>query len=375
MAPRPSPSILLTGATGFIGGTVLHSLLTSPTLKSLNPTITCLLRGSDRAAKLTTTYGDRVKTILYDGLDDTEAATAAAAEHDVVVNTTLGYHLPSAQALIRGLALRKASLQGNQEQDGVWYVQTSGTSNVADRPISGKWVESKSKSEGGHELDDLASDVYTYEHDREVREGPYFQRTTELGVVDLGLSLGVKTVVIMSPTIYGVGTGLFNRLSYQVPSNVRAALHHGRPIVAGNGSGVWDHVHVEDLADLYILLVQLMLEKRGEGIPTGKRGILFSGNGRHSWREVAQGVADVLYEEGKIANREVQEASLAEVARVLTESTGQPLTEELVERGFSSNSLTVASVARKLGWKPTRGEDAWKKGFRDDVQAVLEAAK
>lgn len=55
----------------------------------------------------------------------------------------------------------------------------------------------------------------------------------------------------MSPAIYGVGTGLFNKVSVQVPAMVRMALMMGRSMVIGDGDGVWDHVHVEDTAALY----------------------------------------------------------------------------------------------------------------------------
>jgi hypothetical protein len=223
------PQILLTGATGFIGGSILTQLLNSSSPSLRNATITCVLRGEDRAAKLSYVYGERVRPLLYQGLDDIEATTAIAAQHDIIINTTLGYHVSSAQALIRGLAQRKASTG----QD-VWMIHTSGTSNLADQPISGAWVE----KEVGFEFDDANDDVYGYEQKREALD-PYLQRTTELSVVDTGLELGVNTLVIMSPTIYGIGTGLFNTTSMQIPSYIMAALTHGRAVVIGEGKGVW----------------------------------------------------------------------------------------------------------------------------------------
>ncbi|OCL09776.1 hypothetical protein AOQ84DRAFT_403640, partial [Glonium stellatum] len=139
----------------------------------------------------------------------------------------------------------------------------------------------------------------------------------------------------------------------------------------GGGGRVWDHVRVEDLAELYRVLVVEVLEKGGAGLPTGKEGVIFSGNGRHSWMEVAQGVADACYEEGKITDRRVESVGLAEGAKLLSSYLDQ-VDEEMVELGLSSNSRTVASVARRLGWKPTRGEEAWRKGFQENVKAVLE---
>ncbi|KAI6083162.1 NAD dependent epimerase/dehydratase family protein [Hypoxylon rubiginosum] len=367
MASASSPlQILLTGATGYIGGTILTQLLnsTSPALK--DATISCLVRGPDRVAKLTSAYGSRVRPILYKDIDDLEATVAAAAQHDLVINTTLGYHPSSGVALVRGLSQRKAATGRD-----VWLIFTSGTSNVGDRPVSKAWVEERAD----REFDDAADDVYAYEKDREVRDGLYLQRTAELAVVDAGLEFGVKTLVIMSPTIFGIGTGLFNNISIQIPTYIRAVLKQKRGVVVADGAGVWDAVHVQDLAELYLLVVRRILESGGEGVPTGKKGIIFSGNGRHSWREVAQGVADVCYAEGKLTSTNLESLTLAEAAKVFTLGIGEWENEDFVERAFASNSRTVSNVGRKLGWKPTRGEDAWKAGFRDDLKVVLEQVK
>ena len=99
----------------------------------------------------------------------------------------------------------------------------------------------------------------------------------------------------MSPLIYGLGTGYFNRLSIQVPSMIRAALKTKQAEVIGDGKGVWDHVHVEDLALLYeISVVKILAGELG----SGEKGVYFSENGQHTWREVAEGVADALRAQG-----------------------------------------------------------------------------
>ena len=359
MTSSTPPQILLTGATGYIGGTILAHLLNSPSSTLSTATITCLVRGAERITALSSAYGARVNPIVYKDLDDLEATTAIAAQHDIIINTTLGYHPASAEALVRGLAQRKESTG----QD-VWMIHTSGTSNLADMPISGKWMEKVAE----REFDDAKDDIYGYEKEREALD-PYLQRTSELGVVDTGLELGVKTLIIMSPTIYGVGSGLFNTASIQLPTYIQSVLNHGRSVVVEGGKGVWDHVHVEDLAELYKIALVDILEKGGKNLPAGKEGIIFSGNGRHTWMGVAQAVADACYEEGKISDRQVESVTLSEGAKILA-MMGQ-VNEQLVELGLSSNSRTVSNVGRSLGWKPTRGEEAWKKGFRDDLEVVL----
>jgi nucleoside-diphosphate-sugar epimerase len=149
------------------------------------------------------------------------------------------------------------------------------------------------------EFDDLVDDGYAYEKALEAAE-PYAQRTTELGVIDTGLELGVKTLVIMSPIIYGNGTGQFNKVSVHT-QYMKAMLEIGHAVVVGDGSGVWDHVHIADLAELYQLVVLNILEQEGKALPTGKKGIIFSANGRHSWLEYSQLVADACYERGLLS--------------------------------------------------------------------------
>lgn len=195
--------ILLTGATGFIGGTVLQQLLDSSHPALATAIITILIRDASRAQAFTNAFGTRVQPVVYEGLDDIEKTEAVAAQHDVVTSMTLGFHAASAQALLRGLSKRKAATGRD-----VYMVHLSGASNLADQPVTRAYVEDR-------ELDDVVDDIYAYERMREELR-PYHQRTTELGVIDKGLELGVKTLVMTPPLIFGKGSGLFNRASVQI---------------------------------------------------------------------------------------------------------------------------------------------------------------
>lgn len=354
--PSP-PKILLTGATGYIGGSVLHHLLQSDVQSLKNASITCLVRGAARIAKLNTEYGRRVNPVLFQDLGDTDRIIDIASQHDIAINTTLGYHPASAAAVVKGLAKRKQATGKD-----VYMIHTSGTSNLADQPISKAYVEQDAE----RVFDDSKDDVYSYEKHRN-NQTAYPQRTAELGVIDAGKELGVKTLVIMSPTIYGVGSGHFNTSSIQVPGYVKATLAEGEAVIVGDGAGIWDNVHVEDLAELYQLALLDIVDHAGSNLPFGEKGIIFSGNGRHTWRELAQGVADAAFEAGKIKSKEVKSVSVEQGARVLT--GGDTL---LVELGFSSNSRTKSTVAREnLGWKPKYGPEAWRKGFKEEVDAAI----
>lgn len=353
-----APKILLTGATGYIGGSVLTQLLTSKEPALQNVPISCLVRRQEQFELLLSTYGKRVNPVLFADLDDSETIIKVAAEHDIVINTTIGYHVESARSLVQGLEKRKAVTR-----KPVFMIHTSGTSNLADQPISKKFLEADPERVfSDHD------DIYSYEHVRNAKQ-PYPQRTSELGVVDQGLQSGVSTLVIMSPTIYGLGSGLGNKLTIQVPLYIRSTLASGQAIMVGEGKGVWDHVHIDDLAKLYEIVLLRIIEG-GKGLPFGKQGIIFSAAGRHSWGEVAHEVAQASYLAGGIKSLDVMSVSLEEGAKVLTGGN-----ELLVELGFSSNSKTEADVAQSLCWKPVKTQEDWHNHFRHEVDAILEEQK
>jgi nucleoside-diphosphate-sugar epimerase len=132
----------------------------------------------------------------------------------------------------------------------------------------------------------------------------------------------------MSPTIYGVGSGAFNKASIQIPSLMKTALAEGQPIVFGDGAGVWDYVHIADL----VILFEILLEKAisGEDIPSGKQGIYFSGTGRFNWRELAELVGRAGVEIGALKSAEPKEVTL----EFISQKSG--FTVQLLELGFAS---------------------------------------
>ena len=83
---------------------------------------------------------------------------------------------------------------------------------------------------------------------------------------------------------------------------MRRSIKYGEVNVVGEGKGIWNYVHVSDLASLYVLLVKKILA--GEELPMGEKGILFSATGRFSWFELAQGIAKALYDLKAIKTKE-----------------------------------------------------------------------
>lgn len=136
----------------------------------------------------------------------------------------------------------------------------------------------------------------------------------------------------MSPLIYGFGTGLFSNTSIQISTLIRSAIKVKQVEVIGDGSGVWDFVHVADLAALYEIIVKRILV--GEPVPSGEQGIMFSGTGRFSWLSLSKGLAEALSKLGAIETKEVKSVSVEEAAGKL--GTGLPLDGIGMELAFAS---------------------------------------
>ncbi|KAF5619784.1 NAD dependent epimerase dehydratase family [Fusarium sp. NRRL 52700] len=321
-------------------------ILSNPSLAKLP--ITVLVRTQSQASTLSSLP---VTPVLFTSLDNTDFLTGVASAHDIVIHAANGYHVPSAQALIRGLAQRRS-----QTERDVHYIHNSGTSNFGDRPVSKAYIETKVFSD--------KEDIYSYEKIRESIE-PYHQRTADVRVFELGQELGVKTHIICSPLIYGKGTGLFNKSSIQIPTMVRAALERGRAMYAGEGLGVWDHTHIEDIAALYTLILAKLVE--GEDVPFGKEGFFFANHEKQSWLDIAKEIARVGHQRGRLA-AEPESVGLKEVSKDWFDGD-----EHLTELGLCSRSETRGDRSQELGWEPVKDDSKWIETVTEEFEAALEA--
>ena len=130
--------------------------------------------------------------------------------------------------------------------------------------------------------------------------------------METGEALDVPTYIVMAPTIFGLGTGPFNKWSVQLPAIIADALQSQPTKVIGDGQRVWTHVHIEDLTDLFVLLVRQIVD--GEHLPSGKQGIYFCETGQHTHLEMAQRLADAGVELGLFPSAHVRKVSLQEGA-------------------------------------------------------------
>ncbi|KAB8218773.1 hypothetical protein BDV33DRAFT_205178 [Aspergillus novoparasiticus] len=308
--------ILLTGATGYIGGTVLDHLIKSSETSIKHLTFDLLVRSNDAAGKLINAYGDRPPT--------TSSSSTPCP----------GFLPEGTKAFIHGLARRI-----KPDTPIPWFIHISGCTNLSDRPLTATAYPDR-------EWDDANGNaIYEFLKSEDARD-PYPQRTTEVGVLTLGEETGIQA--------HGYG--------YKV-----------------NDTANFDWVHVEDLADVFVLLVRAILEREDRGvgyIPSGKNGIIFPALGRVSMIQIMEEGLDAAFGAGVLPREDTpkeEEIRLVGLQEVADELIAGLL--DVAERGVAGHKKMKGTVARMLlGWNPTRLEEDWRQAYVDAIE-VLQSRK
>ena len=364
MAPN---KILLTGATGYVGGTILDHLIKNqaPSIKGL--TFDLLVRTEETAAKLREAYGDRVNPIQWPGgLTNVAFIVETAANYDIIINTGSGFVPEGAKAFVEGLARRI-----KPGQPAPWLLHISGCTNLSDMPITGTAYPDKvwNDADGSSVYDGLkALDA----------EDPYPQRTAEVAVLSTAEELGVQAISLNTPLIFGEGTGLFNTQGIVVTILTRYIVQHGYGFKL-NDTSAFDWVQVEDLADAYVLLTRLILEREDRGvgyIPSGKNGVIFPAVGQALHTKMCQIALEAAFDTGVLPREDTpkeKEIRLVGLQEIADEATAGILS--IAERGWAGHKVMNGTVARKLGWEPKFLEDAFRQDFVDELNALREGRR
>ena len=282
--------VFLTGATGYIGGTVAVALIAA------GHEVVGLVRPEKQSLE------DALKAKgikpVFGSLDDNALLTDMANQADAVINAANVDHRGSTETFL-------SALNGTNKP----YIQTSGSGITAD-------MAGGEPTEAIYEDDDVII--------------PLPARAARIAINNYVLAAaanGIRTAVIAPPMIYGQGTGL-NPNSIQVPAMIKVAKKSGAAKYVGRGENRWSNVHVEDLADLYVAVLE-----RGQA-----GAFYYAENGENSLREVAMAISRMLGYGNRAESLTVPQA-IMEYGELMTNLS------------FGSNSRVRARRAHEeLGW-------------------------
>ncbi|KAF2731996.1 NAD(P)-binding protein [Polyplosphaeria fusca] len=314
MAPR----IFITGGTGYIGGSVLDTIVRA------HPEyhVSALLRKVPEA--FSSTYPNvQVVSGDYDSWDVLEKA---ASEADVVVHNGDSDHEPSLRALIAGLLRRPTP--GH-------LIHLSGTGIVSDF---------QSPDYLGKKNPKVWSDVSSLS---EIASLPAnaLHRNTEVILNQTVAEHGdkIKIAIMCPPDIYGKGRGLVKTWSAYVPMFVKEVRGLGAVFWYGEGENTRSWVHIEDLMSLYLNVVEAAAAGGG-GAEWNDKGYYFASTQEHTQRSVAEASAPVLKRLGVMEKSEHVQVGNEQLAAMVSYARWPGLARYL----FASNSRTVPDRAKRL---------------------------
>lgn len=156
----------------------------------------------------------------------------------------------------------------------------------------------------------------------------------------------------------GNGRGPVNGRGRQVYELAKLVLTGQYIPIIGPGKARWNHVHVADLADCFVLLVEAAVAGNNDAELWGAKGYTFTECGEHVWGDLSRLVGKKAVELGYLKN--LEEKALAKDA-ALDQAGFEAVSWGLNSRGKAERANKV------LGWKPTRHS------IEDEVPEILKA--
>ncbi|KAK9239418.1 hypothetical protein V1525DRAFT_35990 [Lipomyces kononenkoae] len=326
MAPL---NLLLTGASGYIGGAVLDDIINWNT-KHHAFVITTIARKPEAVEKIKAGYPvDALRVVQTVYSDPTFANLVAAA--DVIVHTgESADDATSADVITKNI------------KNGALIIHTSGTAILINESELDKQVDRK--------YDDV-TDIKTLTSWNE----DHVHRNIDAQILEIHRTKPtVKTIIVCPPLIYGTGRGKVNPRSQQIPFLITIASILKKNAVYGSGKAAWNNVHISDLAELYVILLATYVSDPKK-LSYNDEGYYFAENGSHTWKALTAALDaplvkyDIIPPENtsKVGTSHELHYTDAELKSAL-----DPTSYTLASWMYCTNSLCTATRARKLGWVP-----------------------
>jgi nucleoside-diphosphate-sugar epimerase len=289
--------IFLTGATGYIGSVIAEKLLHA------GHEVTGLVRSKESAQKL-----EKQGILPFFGdLNAPESLVSVAQEADGVIHTA--FDLDSRDFLTASSIEAKAVkvLVAAMEGSGKPFIFTSGTGV----------------------LGDTKDVIYDENTPIQLSGSPtvralQIRLETEKAVLN---AVGMRGIVLRPPNVYGRGDGRVFFMMLRAAGQKLGAV----PVAEGAEDNLWSYVHVDDLADLFVLAIDKATA--GELFHAGAQSGIRS-------KDIAAALSTGLGLDGKIVA--LPKAELGEAFGMAA----------MADYWASNSQSSKEKAHRMLGWEP-----------------------
>jgi len=304
-----SHNVLITGGSGYLGGSLLAQL------KSANlPPYSHLyaLVRTDAQAEAVRQYNAEPLTI---NLSDPSAIHTTIVEKKITVVFHLVDALDSTSTGPFIEALSKVKQQTGQE---VHFLFTTGA----------KLFSEHGAAPTHRPLLDTDPNLYAIQEKQRKETNNEFMRRGVVAnslVIDTAEAHGVRSYIFAPCIVYGRGLGFGNVISIQTVAVVQAAKALRRVYKVNKGKPTWPVCHILDNTSLYIEMLRAILE--GRDIAHGKQGYYLASPGSVMWDDLYAAIGKAMKKRGVIDEESVEEAD-EEVLQKIGDALGCP--KELV---------------------------------------------
>ncbi|KAG8672672.1 hypothetical protein FPOAC2_06066 [Fusarium poae] len=338
-----SQNVLITGAAGYIGGSIVADILSrdDETLRSV--ALFAAVRSQEQVDQISKIG---VKAILID-LNDKSAVEDAIIQNNIniVVHTASGMHPAIVSNLITALGKQRQT-----SESGTYLIHSS---------IATMFTE-----EGGWPYGEVKDSDSILDKEREIGFDNPVRAVNSL-LAEEGKNQGVETFNVAVPMTYGRGTGECRKLSVNNPANIRTSIKL-KAVHKFDKDGQFGTVHITDLTDIYVRLVSRILKQ--EPIQVGHDRYFFAIAHKAHWWKIADKIAEGLYSRGLVTE---PKAKIWSDYQTAADSLGFPRAY-IGAMGTHSGQLVPTNVY-ELGWKPKwDSEEKLLSQIDDEIKDVQE---
>ncbi|MBB6056213.1 NAD-dependent epimerase/dehydratase family protein [Tolumonas osonensis] len=337
MAIESKKRIFITGGTGYIGGSFLHLMWERNYLENFD--IRVLVRNIRTAEKLS----QLGFTAVIGSLDDAKLLAYEAESADIIFNTANCDHVESAIALLHGAMNRYSTTSVKPI-----FIHTSGAGVLTAHSLGCGVAPDQDLKQ------DLWDEADVEKHVNISSHAPH--RFVDIEIFKAAEKDFVKTYLVVPPTVFGVGLGPFasSRMSIQIPRLVYSALMRRQTMKVGAGNNIWPNVHVADLAELYLVILDAALQDKA---PSGLQGLFYPVSEHFCWGDVSMKIAELLYQKKLLPS-------------AIVTSGLQP------GWFWGSNVIVRSTNSMNLGWQVKNGgTNEMLRDIEHDISLVLEAVR
>ncbi|KAH8703413.1 hypothetical protein BGW36DRAFT_393760 [Talaromyces proteolyticus] len=343
-----SHNILVTGASGYLGGTLLARWKSA----NLPPygKLYALVR-SDQQAEAVKQYG--AEPLEFD-LNDKEELRNGIVGNEIsiifwLIDSFSDKHQPP---LIEALAEVKAKT-GRE----VHFIHTGGAkhfSSHANLPTDKPLLDTDPKL---YEI--LKTSTSPLE---------YFAQTikTNVSIIDTSEKYGVRGYIFAPCIVYGQSEGFGNQISIQTVAIVKAAKKARRVYKVDPGNPTWPVCHIVDNTTLYVEMLRNMLLNIDIGY--NKNGFYLAASGSVAWEDIYKSMATALAKRNLVDDDIVSQADNA-VLEKMAEGLGAP--SNLVNVMLGGKCTYTAVHGTQIGWKPQYPPEHILETADEEVELIL----